>query len=700
MADTTSQNVSGRGAPSYSGSASGQSAARPKGGTGGRRYVRTAQGAARYHKPIGTEIVATPRDQRGAVAQTDKESTDRYKGLVSANPDDQRKAMAGLSDDQLKRLSEVAFSFSSSDPQVARLRAGVALEMRSRGLDINRYGGLAGRGSASSSVSGGSVEAINFQTGEHYRVPLKASADQRKAASASAADERRALHEATMQETKRRQIAAKAERDRLAAEKRLKAQQLAAAKQQTAAANREATRQAQLERAKAVNQRRQAGRPSRVVRLSELDLAYVSTQQRQQAQDKGQALPGGRFPIRNVTDLRAALNAFGRVKPEDRQKVARFICKRAKALNAGHMLGDGIRKAAGYSTETDMSVSEPIVVDLAGSWKHGWIPLDATAVHAKTRGRQGAKPWWSEGAKGRTGTSSGKGGKSAAQRYQQNAPDRIAHSSLPGGEYRKNADGTYDLHVNGRKSRNSLDQNLTRRQLAVARRSETKGEGRSVPSRATKGQYQTQHRPREFYERSAAKSVRRNQGKPNLPRERTNVVKSGMTTDKPSIRSVEIQHKGGPAVRGTEQSHGAPSTISGRESLAARNPNRPKAVSVETLQHKGGPAIPGSKRDIAPTPKSPLATATLGKRMAGSPEGLDAYPLKDKAGGQALYDIAVYREGKLVGFVKKRSGYSQHGKPGAAERTKNTGYSFFDAKGHRIGNASSRASALSSLRLR
>lgn len=376
----------------------------PKSSGSGKRYVRTAAGAARYKKPIGSEIIATPRDQRGARAQTDRESTDRYKGLISTDPDTQRKAMAGLSDDQLKRLSEVAFSFGSNDPSVARLRAGIALEMRGRGLDVNRYGGLAGRDKAgAASRSGGSVTAINFQTGERYQVAVKASSAQRKAASASDADERRALGEAVRQETKRRQIAAKAERDRLAAAKKLQAQQAAAARQQQA-------EQARLERAKKVTANRPAnayrsstrrsGKHSRAVQLSTLDLAEVSTEQRQQAEKKGQALPGGRFPIRNVADLRAAIHAFGRTKPEDREKVARFICKRAKALNAEHMLGDGIRKAAGYSTGTDLSRTDPIVVDLAGKWKHGWIPLDATAVGAKTHGRQGAKPWWTSDAKG------------------------------------------------------------------------------------------------------------------------------------------------------------------------------------------------------------------------------------------------------------------------------------------------------------
>lgn len=40
------------------------------------------------------------------------------------------------------------------------------------------------------------------------------------------------------------------------------------------------------------------------------------------------------------------------------------------------------------------------VIELAGKWKHGWIPLDATAVSSKTKGKGvggsgGNKKWWS-----------------------------------------------------------------------------------------------------------------------------------------------------------------------------------------------------------------------------------------------------------------------------------------------------------------
>lgn len=38
---------------------------------------------------------------------------------------------------------------------------------------------------------------------------------------------------------------------------------------------------------------------------------------------------------------------------------------------------------------------EPEVVELAGKWKHGWIPLDPVATTSKMKGRSGGKKWWS-----------------------------------------------------------------------------------------------------------------------------------------------------------------------------------------------------------------------------------------------------------------------------------------------------------------
>jgi hypothetical protein len=61
-----------------------------------------------------------------------------------------------------------------------------------------------------------------------------------------------------------------------------------------------------------------------------------SSDQRKQAATKGSALPGGRFPINNRSDLDNAIHAVGRAKGGEAggAAVRRFIIKRAKALGA------------------------------------------------------------------------------------------------------------------------------------------------------------------------------------------------------------------------------------------------------------------------------------------------------------------------------------------------------------------------------
>lgn len=59
---------------------------------------------------------------------------------------------------------------------------------------------------------------------------------------------------------------------------------------------------------------------------------------------QGKAVPdssvGGRFPIRNEADLKKAIQAFGRAKPEDRDKIKRFIMSRARALGRADLIPD------------------------------------------------------------------------------------------------------------------------------------------------------------------------------------------------------------------------------------------------------------------------------------------------------------------------------------------------------------------------
>lgn len=108
---------------------------------------------------------------------------------------------------------------------------------------------------------------------------------------------------------------------------------------------------------------------------------------------KGTTKGLGNFPITDLKSLRNAISAIGRAKPQDRAKVARHIVTMAGKLKAGHLISPAIRHyAAGNSAPVHASRSGS-AVELAGKWKHGYIPLDATAVASKMKGGKG-KPWW------------------------------------------------------------------------------------------------------------------------------------------------------------------------------------------------------------------------------------------------------------------------------------------------------------------
>lgn len=249
--------------------------------SGRKRYVRTAAGEKRYKVPIGSEI-GSARNASAAEAQKDTESTGRYNELVGADRDAQARAMGGLSNDQLQRLSRVAYSFRSIDPNVVRLRIGVANELRRRGMDVNDFGGL-GRG-------GGSGVA----------------------------------------QSKRKSKATPS-----------------------------------------------AGSTSGV--------------------QAAMARMYGRKEL-SVPQLRKLVGVFSRVAPDKREKVARFLVGRAIELSAPHLLGQSVIEAANLPDEQTARVLE-----LAGKWRHGWVPLDAVAMRAKMKGGNG-KPWWSGGKMKRRGS--------------------------------------------------------------------------------------------------------------------------------------------------------------------------------------------------------------------------------------------------------------------------------------------------------
>ena len=64
-----------------------------------------------------------------------------------------------------------------------------------------------------------------------------------------------------------------------------------------------------------------------------------STKERETLSEKGQAMPGGGFPIRNRQDLKNAIQAIGRAKNPAAAKA--WIIKRARALGLTDLLPDG-----------------------------------------------------------------------------------------------------------------------------------------------------------------------------------------------------------------------------------------------------------------------------------------------------------------------------------------------------------------------
>ena len=89
------------------------------------------------------------------------------------------------------------------------------------------------------------------------------------------------------------------------------------------------------------------------------EFGYISRDEREGLAKEGKALPDGSYPIRNVEDLKNAIQAYGRANEADRAKVRKHIAKRANALKVRHMIPEewknlaSVEAAAALSTMRD-----------------------------------------------------------------------------------------------------------------------------------------------------------------------------------------------------------------------------------------------------------------------------------------------------------------------------------------------------------
>jgi len=84
--------------------------------------------------------------------------------------------------------------------------------------------------------------------------------------------------------------------------------------------------------------------------------AEFSTGQREKLAKKDQALPDGSYPIRNVSDLKNAIHAFGRAK--DKPRVKAWIKRRAKELGEESLIPEDWQENAKKDEESEKALSK------------------------------------------------------------------------------------------------------------------------------------------------------------------------------------------------------------------------------------------------------------------------------------------------------------------------------------------------------
>ena len=118
------------------------------------------------------------------------------------------------------------------------------------------------------------------------------------------------------------------------------------------------------------------------------ELAKISKDERTALADKGQALPDGSFPIRNVDDLKNAIKAFNRAKEEDRPRARRHIMKRARQLKAADLVPDQWKNAHSMQAGTNLDRMRSVIASISSEFA---LPVVEEASDEELRKLEEAK---------------------------------------------------------------------------------------------------------------------------------------------------------------------------------------------------------------------------------------------------------------------------------------------------------------------
>jgi hypothetical protein len=113
---------------------------------------------------------------------------------------------------------------------------------------------------------------------------------------------------------------------------------------------------------------------------------YISRRTREKLAQDGKALPDGSYPIRNSSDLKNAIQAYGRSKPHKRAIVRRHIMKRARALGKFEMVPEKWKSASSIVDESPVDDLKSRVASAQAASE-----LDAISERVRTRLAQEGK---------------------------------------------------------------------------------------------------------------------------------------------------------------------------------------------------------------------------------------------------------------------------------------------------------------------
>jgi hypothetical protein len=127
------------------------------------------------------------------------------------------------------------------------------------------------------------------------------------------------------------------------------------------------------------------------------ELAIIPRRERIKLVEEGKALKDGSFPIRNESDLRNAIHAFGRAKPGKRGLVRRHIIKMARALDRKDLVPEAWKEASDITVTASLRERIAIVETVLAAGGLDQNRGNAEELrHYWTRGKGAAKIRWGQ----------------------------------------------------------------------------------------------------------------------------------------------------------------------------------------------------------------------------------------------------------------------------------------------------------------